>query len=101
MGEGEFCWEEGEERRILNSHLSFLLLGRPAALMKTLEQADCPTLLDSRGRERKTKKWEGHDETKWPKARLEASWFWTQCFVLFTSLCVLCVRLAGYRDVRV
>lgn len=78
---GGWRWEEGEELRILNSRLSLLLLGRPAALMKTSEQTDCPTLLESRGqereRERKTKKWEGDDETNWPKARLKPSWFWT------------------------
>lgn len=36
--------------RILNSHLSRLLLGRPAVLMKTSEQADSPTLLETGGR---------------------------------------------------
>lgn len=44
--------EEREVRRILNSHLSRLLLGRPAALMKTSEQTDSPTLQETEGRER-------------------------------------------------
>lgn len=52
----EFCWEEGEKRRVLNSRLSLLQLGRPAALMKTSEQTDCPTLLETRGRERAREK---------------------------------------------
>ncbi len=82
-------WEEGEEPRILNSRLSLLQLGRPAALMKTSEQTDCPTLLETGGRERererKTKRWEGDDETNWLKARSELSWFWTRHFVLFTG----------------
>lgn len=52
----EFCWEEGEKRRVLNSRLSLLQLGRPTALMKTSEQTDCPTLLETRGRERAREK---------------------------------------------
>ena len=52
----EFCWEEREKRRVLNSRLSLLQLGRPAALMKTSEQTDCPTLLETRGRERAREK---------------------------------------------
>lgn len=36
---------------ILNSHLSRLLPGRPAALMKTSEQTDSPSLQETEGRE--------------------------------------------------
>lgn len=43
--------EEGDDCRIFNRRLSRLLLGKPAALMKTSEQADCPTLLETRGLE--------------------------------------------------
>lgn len=56
--------------------MSLLRLGRPAALMKTSEPTDCPTLLETRGRgrerERETKRWEGGDETNWLKASLRA-----------------------------
>lgn len=74
-------WEEGEERRILNSRLFLLQPGRPAVLMKTSEQTDCPTLLESRGRGRITKRWKGDDETKLAEGAVRAG------LVLDVTLC--------------
>lgn len=55
-------------------------------LMKTSEQTDCPTLLETRGRGRdrgrKTKRREGNDETNWLKAQLVLGWFRTRRFAV-------------------
>lgn len=41
-------------------------------LMKTSEQTDCPTLLETRGRGRITKRREGDDETKLAEGAVRA-----------------------------